>query len=127
MVRTFITKLYNCIIELKCKFELTHSDRTAAQRLQQRLMDMDGEFKDYHLAVMDLLEEEEDLENVQATLDHHDDRVTALFDLLMSVNTQVEHEVKVNKSRPQAAFVQETAPCRTDPVKIAYCSFNYCC
>ena len=36
----------------------------------------------YHLAVVDLLVEEDDLEKEQADLDDHDDRATGLLPLL---------------------------------------------
>ena len=54
---------------------------------------MDAEFKGYHLAIVDLLQDEE-LEGEQAILDDHDDKVAGLFDRLAYLNTPVEREVK---------------------------------
>ena len=58
MVLATITKLVNCVCELEFMGEFTHSDRLEAKRFQQQLTNLDGEFKTYHLAVVDLLEEE---------------------------------------------------------------------
>ena len=57
MVRVSITKLANPVNELECKRELTHSDGLVAQRFQQKLTGMDGEFKRYHLAIADIFVE----------------------------------------------------------------------
>ena len=80
-----ITKLIDCIRELEGKVELTHTDWLAAKRLQQQLTNMDGEFRTYmyYRSVIDWLEDEGELENNQALLDNHDDRVTGLFSCLM--------------------------------------------
>ena len=79
VVKAYVTKLFEHVIELERKFKPAHSDRLAAQRLQQRLIGMDGEFKCYHLCIVDLLEDAEELETKQVGLDNHDDRVTDLF------------------------------------------------
>ena len=55
---------------------------------------MDGKFKTYHLAVVDLFKEDDDLENDQASLDNHDDRVTDLFDRLAHLASLEELEEK---------------------------------
>ena len=52
-------------------------------------------FKRYHLAIVDILKEKEDLEYEQATLDEHDDRVTDLFGRLVLLVGPEEREVKV--------------------------------
>ena len=83
MVKASITKLVNPACELEGKIKLTHADRLAVKRLQQRLTNLDEEFKTYHLGVVDFLEEEKDLENDQAALD--DDRVSAWVKILGTV------------------------------------------
>ena len=65
MVRGSITKLTSCVNELERKPELLHSDHLAAKQLHETLTSMDGDFKSYHLAIVALLEDEEDLENKQ--------------------------------------------------------------
>ena len=63
--------------------------------MQERLTSLDGEFKSYHFNIVALLEEE-DLENAQAALQDHNDRVTGLFDYLVLLVTLVESEVKAD-------------------------------
>ena len=69
----------DCVHDLELKVALSHTDRLEAKRFQERLTNLDAEFRMYHLAVVDLLEEEGDLVKEQADLDDHDDRVTSLL------------------------------------------------
>ena len=94
VVKASITKLIDRVRELELKGEFTHSDRQEAERFQHRLTNLDGEFRTYHLAVVDLLEED-DLEKEQADLDDHDDRVTNLFDRLARLTTPEEREERL--------------------------------
>ena len=66
MVKASITKLVETVVELEYKLEMTHSDQLAAQRLPQRLTGLISEFKRYHLAIVDPLENAEELEKKQA-------------------------------------------------------------
>ena len=91
--KTIHHKLIDSFCELEPKGELTHSDRLVAKRLQQRLTNMNGEFKTYYQAVINLLEEEDNLENKQEALDNHDNKVTGLFDHLAHLTTpEVQEE-----------------------------------
>jgi len=77
VVRASITRLDGRVAELESKEELTAADRLAAQHLLQKLNSLEAEFRSYHLAVVDLVEEDA-LEGEQAILDEHDDRVSCL-------------------------------------------------
>jgi len=77
VVRASITRLDGRVAELESKEELTAADRLAAQHLLQKLNSLEAEFRSYHLAVVDLVEEDA-LEGEQAILDEHDDRVSRL-------------------------------------------------
>ena len=68
--------------------------------MQQRLTVLDGEFKHYHLSIVNPLESAEELGNEQAAVDDHDDRVTDLIDRLECLAIPEEHEGKV-KVDPQ--------------------------
>ena len=57
-------------------------------------MNLDGEFRTYHLTVVDLLEEEDALEKEQADLDDHDDRVTGVLRCLAHLVMQEEQGEK---------------------------------
>ena len=55
---------------------------------------MDGEFKRYHLTIVDILEEGEVLEREQAILNDHKDMVAALLDCLACLVSLLECKVK---------------------------------
>ena len=77
VAKASITRLTTCL----SKLERTPDDPrtlTSAQRLLTKLGTLDKEFKDLHLAVVDLTEGEDDLANEQQTLDEHDDGVSQL-------------------------------------------------
>ena len=94
MVKASITKLLDRIHNLERKADLTHTDRLSAKRMQQWLNDMDGEFKTYHLSLVDLLDSVEDLETEQAVLNEHDDRLIALLDHLQRLATAAKKKRK---------------------------------
>ena len=87
VVKASITKLMDRVHDLELKVGLSHTDRLEAKRFQERLTNLDAEFRMYHLAVVDLLEEEGDLVKEQADLDDHDDRVTGLLRRLAHLAT----------------------------------------
>ena len=70
-------------------------DRLEAERFHQQLTNLDGEFRTYRLAMVDLLEEDYDMENEQAALDDHDNRVTDLFDHVARLTTPDEREERL--------------------------------
>lgn len=52
---------------------------TLAQQMLKRLEDLDGDFRTHHLALIDLVEDEDTLEAEQVILDTHDDDLAAVF------------------------------------------------
>ena len=68
---------------------------------------MDEEFKTYHLGVVDLLEEEQQLENEQAMLDDHDD-------------------VVAGEIRLATTSVKETVTFRMEPLEGFHDNLWYC-
>ena len=64
IVRASITKLDTHISELERKQGILHSDLLAAKWLRERLhaTGLDSEFKSYHLSIVALVDEEEDLD-----------------------------------------------------------------
>ena len=62
MAKVSFIKLATRVNELEMKPELSPSDELAAKQMQERLTGLDGEFKGYHLAVVALLVEDEDLD-----------------------------------------------------------------
>ena len=57
------------------KERLSPMDRLTAKRMQQRLCEVDEDFKRLHFAIIDLLEQKEDLEIEQANFDEHENRI----------------------------------------------------
>ena len=96
-----ITKLDDCIEELEYKEMLSHSDQLMVQRLQQKLVTLDTKFKRYHISVIDLVEEKEDLEREQGILDNHDDRVAFMSDHLEQLASSVKPTVEAKTESQQ--------------------------
>ena len=65
---------------------------TGGPTFETEVTGMDGEFKRYHLRIVDLLEDAEELETKQAAFDDHDEWP---FDHLAHLATPEECEVKV--------------------------------
>ena len=78
MICASITRLDDKVGELETKERLSPVDQLAAKRLQQRLKDLNEGFKCLHFAIIDLLEQQEDLEMEQAAFDDHEHRVGSL-------------------------------------------------
>ena len=70
VARASITKLSNKVAELET---LTSNPDTLiiAQSLVGRLKDLNTEFKTHHLAIVDLIDDEEELSTERDALDHH--------------------------------------------------------
>jgi ATP-dependent helicase/DNAse subunit B len=77
VVRASVTRLLARVSELEHKERPSPGDLDTARRLQQKLEELDSDFKTYHLAVVDLTDDEA-LDTEQAMLDEHDDKVTDL-------------------------------------------------
>ena len=80
-----ITRLCDKVGELEAKERLSPVDQSAAKRLQQRLSELNQDFNCLHFAIVDLLEQQEDLEREQAAFDDHEDRVGNFGDCLQLV------------------------------------------
>ena len=72
-----ITRLGSRLIGLEDKADQPGT-RDLAQRMAMKLETLDPEFKGHHLALVDLIEDEEVMRKKQDTLDEHDDDVTTL-------------------------------------------------
>ena len=79
---------------------------------------MDAEFKGYHLVIVDLLQEEEELEGEQVILDDDDDKLAGLFDRLVYLNTPVECEVQA-KQDPQQQLLKRLQHVKRNIRKVA--------
>ena len=65
---------------MEIKEELTKSDIQSVVRVSKLLGDVSNDFKTYHFAIVDQLENDEDAEAEQETLDQHELKVMGLID-----------------------------------------------
>ena len=61
---------------------IINSDTDECDQVLRKLEQLDADFRKYHLAIVDLTDDDEALETEQEALGTHDDRVTALHDRL---------------------------------------------
>ena len=76
-IEASLTKLTTKVAELEAK-ESSTLISTHAQQLSKRLENLDSDFKTCHFAILDVLEDEDQLAIEQDTLDKHDDEVADL-------------------------------------------------
>ena len=74
--------------DLERKADLSASEILTARRSVERLKELNDEFKQYHFAVVDLVEDEQVEDAEQAILDEHDERVAKLTDCLQTLLTR---------------------------------------
>ena len=84
MARASLIRLTNRLKDLEDK---VRSDETLdlAQRMSEKLSDLDTEFQTHHHTVVDLVDDEEALAKEQEVLDAHDDLMTELSLLVKQV------------------------------------------
>ena len=87
-VRASITKLADRVRDLERKADLSATEVLAARQSVERLKELNEDFKQYHFAVVDLVDDEGVEEAEQAVLDEHDDRVANLTDRLQALATR---------------------------------------
>ena len=75
VVRASVTRLGNCLRELEDSRDQPATP-AHAQQLYAKFEDLDFNFRDLHMEVVDALELDEDVEAEQVILDRHDDRVS---------------------------------------------------
>ena len=85
VICTFFTRLGDKVEELEPKGRLSPMDQVAVKRLQQRLCELNEDFKHLHFTIVNLLEQQEDIEMEQAAFDDHEDRVGNLGNRLQLV------------------------------------------
>ena len=99
-VHASITKLTDRVKHLEQKADLSASEVLAARRSVEKLKELNDDFKRYHFAIVDLIEDEDEAEAEQAVLDEHDERVANLTDRLQMLATRPkEHDVATEKQK----------------------------
>ena len=74
------------------KEDLTHADRLAIQRLIKKFETLDTEFRQHHYTIVELLDDEA-VDEEQAALDDHDEKVTDLVDRLQQLVSEPKEAV----------------------------------
>jgi DNA repair ATPase RecN len=77
VVRRSITYLESRVGDLEASTDLPGTPAHAEQ-LSKKLAHLDSEFQSFHLQLVELIEDEEDLEREQTNLDQHDHRISDL-------------------------------------------------
>ena len=103
VVKASITRLEGRIEVLELKRELLHADQLTIRRLLKKIEDQDAKFKKYHFAIVEILEDEEELEKEQSTFDDHDDRIADYIGRLQVL-------VKDKEDEPRTPSVASTPP-----------------
>ena len=89
VARASPTRLEAKVAEMESEHDRTSATHSSAQRLQKCLKEITADFKTYHLALVDLVEEGE-LEAEQATLDEHEDKTLRLASRLRQIISECE-------------------------------------
>ena len=103
VVRAWITRLEHRVDAYEIKEDLTHADRLAIQRLIKKFETLDTEFRQHHYTIVELLDDEA-VDEEQAALDDHDEKVTDLVDRLQQLVSEPKEAVSpsgpVDPSKP---------------------------
>ena len=92
MVQASSTPLEHRVDAFETKEELAHSDRLTIQCLIKKFETLDTEFNQHHYTIVEMLDDEA-VEEEQATLDDHDERVTDLVKRLQQLALDPEESV----------------------------------
>ena len=76
-IKASVTKLTTKLTELETK-EFGPAIQAQAQQLSKRLENLDADFKMRHFAILDVLDDDDQLATEHDTLDNHDDEVADL-------------------------------------------------
>ena len=77
VVRASITRITNRLKELEGKADQP-TTLDIAQRTLKKLDTLEAEFKTHHYALIDLIDDDDDLREEQELLDRHDDEMSTL-------------------------------------------------
>ena len=105
VVKGSITRLEDRVDKYETKEEITHVDCLAIKRLIKKFESLDDEFRKHHYTIVELLEDEA-VDEEQATLDDHDERITDLVERLQQLIIIPEPEV----DSPTSAITDASKP-----------------
>ena len=111
IARGSLTRLKTRVGELEARDDLSRS-LEEARRLLQRLDAIDSDFKSNHLALIDAIEDEGELDKEQGILDDHDDDVTDLtirLNRIISTHPSVGESGEIRTARKRLSHLQNSA------------------
>ena len=83
-------KLESRVNGFEAREDISNSNSLAIQLLIKKFEMLDAEFHQYHFAIIDLLEDEVNLEEEQAVLDNHNEKITDLMERLQHLALKSE-------------------------------------
>ena len=89
VVRASITRLERRVDTYETKEELSHADRLSIKHLIKKFEGLDAEFRQHHYSIVEMLDEEA-VDEEQAALDDHDEKVTDLVERLQQLVLEPE-------------------------------------
>ena len=89
LVCATVTRLEDRVTTLEAKETLKNTDHVTIQQMLKRLETLDGKFKTHHFAVVDLVKEQT-LDEEQAVLDDHNNKVLLLTERLQLLAGNIE-------------------------------------
>ena len=93
--------LARLVADMERRAPLSPTDEVVAKRMEQRVYDLDKEFRGYHYSILELMEEDEDFDGEQAILDDDEDKVSNILDRLY---------VLLNPAKPSAGLFDDPRP-----------------
>ena len=100
VVRASISRVEDRVLGLETKQQLSHSDRLTVQCFSKRNEELPTEFREYHYAVVDRTEQQDSLEEEQAIVEDHEDKIAELVECIQEL--EVESPLTVHLSTPEA-------------------------
>ena len=110
MVQGNITRLETKIAKLEEKQTLTEKEQTTVSKMVKKLEALSTEFKMYHGAILDQIEDDNKLAKEQAVLDDDEDVTECLQDLVNTAEPVMPHASDMGDHRPVGRSITEVEP-----------------
>ena len=81
-VHASITKMISHIADMEHRAPLSPTDEIVAKHMEQKMYDLDKDFRAYHYCILDLMEKDEDFDGEQVNLDEHEEKISNILDHL---------------------------------------------
>ena len=82
MVCTSVTKLVSHVINLERRALHSSTNEIVAKRMEQKVYELDKDFREYHYSILDLMEEGDNFDGEQVILDALEEKISNILDRL---------------------------------------------